>query len=154
MPIEFLNEENIDELVGIFRKGHSSSAWSHHPFDSRFLRKNLKEMIGNDAHFVCMYRKDDIIVGGWVASIGNFLFSKVPVGMEGGIYVEPEHRGGRIALLMYNEFVKWCKKMGAEPFVEIYFSHKEGNQKTYSFFEKLGMEECGKIFRSRAHGMP
>lgn len=153
MPIEFLDDKNIDELVEIFRNGHAASAWSDYVFDAKILRRNLASMIENPRDFACMYRKNGEIIGTWVASIGTFIFSSTPVGMESGIFIAPEHRGGRAALLMYNEFVKWCDKMGAEPFVEIYFSDNESNQKTYSFFEKVGMKECGKIFRGKKYGL-
>lgn len=154
MSIEFLRESNLEELVALFRRGYHDSGWEHHSFDESYLRENLRQMIGKESDFACMYRKGDRIVGGFVASLGQFLFSRTLVGMENGIYIEPEHRGGRAAFLMYNEFVKWCDKMGAEPFVEIYFSDAESNQRTYNFFTKVGMVECGKIFRSKAHGMP
>ncbi len=118
MAIEFLNAGNLEELVALFRKGYDASAWRHHPFDADFLRGNLENMIGKDDYFACLYRKDGVLVGGFVASIGQFLFSKTLSGIENGIYIEPLHRGGRIAFLMYNEFLKWCDKMRAEHGVE------------------------------------
>lgn len=154
MAIEFLSRENIGDLVALFHRGHTASAWSDYPFDPVFLRKNLDDMIGKPEYFACMYRKDGAVIGGWMASLGQFLFSEKLVGMENGIYVDRQHRGGRAALLMYNEFVKWCEKMGAEPFVEIYFSDYADNEKTYNFFRKAGMIECGRIFRSASHGLP
>lgn len=153
MPIEFLREETIDEMIELFRKGSEDSAWADYVFDADILRINLENMIGKDSKFACMYRKEGKIVGGFVASIGTLLFSAKPVGMENGIYVEPEHRGGRVALLLYNEFIKWCEKMKAEPLVEIYFSDESGNQKTYAFFRKVGMRECGRIFRGGKDGL-
>lgn len=151
MGVEFLNQDDVQEFMIIAEKCHKDSAWSDYPFDHTICAKNIKNMVVNDGGFVCIYRKKGEIIGFFLAKLGSPLFSNVLFGMESGIYIEREHRGGRVALLMYNEFREWCAKNNAESLVEIYFG--EDNEKTYNFFRKVGMNECGKVFRGGKNGL-
>jgi L-amino acid N-acyltransferase YncA len=153
MTLEFLSLSNLTEALDFAELSHKDSAWQDYPFERGTLASNLEKMIGRDNYFTCIYRKEDKIVGYFFASLGSFLFSSVLLGMENGIYIEPEHRGGRVALTMYNAFVAWCVKLGVEPFVEIYFGENDSNQRVYQFFHKVGMIECGKVFRGGKHGL-
>lgn len=145
--IEFLTEEILEEALDFAEKSHQYSAWKDYIFNRDVLRSNLKEMIGKSKYFTCIYRKDGKIIGYFFATLGQFLFSDVLLGMENGIFIEPEHRGGLIAIRMWKEFFNWCQRHNAEPFVDIYFGNDTENEKVYSFFRKLGMIECGRAFR-------
>lgn len=153
MSIEFLNETNLEEALDFAEKSHKDSAWQDYTFERPVLEQNLRKMIGNNNYFTCIYRADEKIVGYWFATLGSFLFSSVLLGMENGIYIEPAHRGGRIALIMYTEFVEWCVRKNVEPFVEIYFGENDSNQRVYQFFRSVGMIECGKVFRGGKNGL-
>lgn len=151
MGIEFLSPENVEEFMDIAQRCHADSGWADYPFERDVCAKNIMDMTKNN--FVCIYRKNSKIIGFFLATLGRFLFSDALFGMESGIYIEPEHRGGRVALLMYKEFTAWCEKNSAEPFVEIYFNDDTSNEKTYNFFRKVGMIECGRVFRGGKHGL-
>lgn len=153
MPVEYLSFANIEEGVLFAEKSHVYSAWKDYPFDRDVLRANLIKMINNPSYFTCIYRKNGQIIGYWFATLGSFLFSDVLLGMENGIYIEKEHRGGMVAYSMYQEFIRWCETMKVEPFVEIYFGKDEDNEKVYNFFRKAGMIECGRVFRGGKNGL-
>lgn len=153
MCVEYLDVYNIEELIDLSEKSHKNSAWQDYHFDRDILRKNLEKMIGKTNYFTCMYRSEGKIIGYYFASLGTFLFSSVLLGMENGIYIEPEHRGARVAVTMHKEFIAWCDKMGVEPLVEVYFGESDRNAKVYQFFTKVGMIECGKVFRGGKNGL-
>jgi GNAT superfamily N-acetyltransferase len=153
VSLEFLHGGIIEEALDFAERSHADSAWQDYVFERETLKKNLQQMEGNPSCFNCIYRKDGAIVGYFFAMLGTFLFSSKFLGMENGIYILPEHRGGRVALLMYNEFLAWCKKNDAEPFVEIYFGENDSNARVYRFFRKVGMTECGVVFRGGRNGM-
>lgn len=153
MGIEYLSEKNIEELLALVEISHPDSAWKDYPFKRDTLQKNIVKMIDKSNYFTCLYRKNESLVGYWFASVGSFLFSDKLLGMENGIYIKREHRGGRAAFLMYKEFIAWCDRLDVEPFVEIYFGTEVENTKTYSFFRRVGMVECGKVFRGGRHGL-
>lgn len=153
MPVEHLKEEDSDQFLALAEESHRNSAWGDYPFDRSVAEKNLQSMLANPNCFVCVYRNENGIVGYFLAFLGTFLFGENLFGMESGIYVKPAHRGGRAALLMFNQFQAWCLEKKAEPFVEIYYAQDEQNEKTYEFFRKAGMIECGRIFRSNKNGM-
>lgn len=153
MSVETLSRENLEELIVLYERAHSMSAWSDYPFERETFRRNIESAIDNPACFNCLYRKDGVLVGCFLATLGSPIFSSALLGMENGVYVDPEHRGGRIAFAMKSAFDEWCALHNAEPFVEIYFGNDEENEKTYNFFSKTGMIECGKIFRSKRNGM-
>lgn len=153
MGIEFLTHEKIDEACDFAEISHADSAWKDYPFERHVLGVNLARMVGNHNYFTCIYRKNGKIVGYFFATLGAFLFSSKMLGMENGIYIAPEHRGGRVALLMYNEFLGWCEQMKVEPMIEIYFGSDAGNSKVYEFFTKVGMIECGRVFRGGINGL-
>ena len=115
--------------------------------DDLFMRHNIEKTIGNEKCFSALFRSNGKIIGLMFASLGNFFFSKSLFGIESGMFVLPEHRGGRAAIAMYQEFIKWCDKNNAEPFVEIFFSDDDTNEKTYQFFRKSGLKDCGRMFR-------
>lgn len=155
MGIEFLKSENVEEFMEIAEQCHKDSAWNCYPFNREVCARKIKSMTETPDDFVCIYRKNEEIIGFFLASIGEFLFSDISFGVENGVYVKKEHRGGRAALLMKNEFDKWCSRLHlAEPLVEVYFGENADNEKTYSFFEKSGMIECGRIFRGGNNGLP
>ena len=151
MGIEYLFLTDIDEFMDISKRCHADSDWADYAFDREVCKKNIAEICKGG--FACVYRKNNEIVGFFLATLGSPLFSNRLFGMECGVYIVPEHRGGRVALLMYREFRQWCDKHDAEPLVEIYFSDDETNSKTYNFFRKSGMIECGKIFRGGQNGL-
>lgn len=147
MPIEFLSAASLEEQLDISYVSYKDSAWQDYPFEREVLKKSLEPMIGKPEYFTCMYRKNGKIIGYFFATLGSFLWSSKLMGMENGVYIEKQHRGGIIAYSMYQEFIKWCKAMKVEPFVEIYFGKDEDNKKVYSFFIKAGMAECGRVLR-------
>lgn len=151
MTIEFLSADNLEEALDFAEKFHVESAWGDYPFKRDILKKNLIIMIDKPSYFTALYRSSGAIVGCWFGSLGSFLFSDVLFGMENGIFIAPEHRSGMCAFSMYKAFKKWCDHHGVEPICEIQFGD---NDKAYTFFTRLGMLECGKIFRSKRYGMP
>jgi len=153
MPIESLSHEIMEEALDFAEKSHIDSAWQDYYFDRSILRRNLEGMVGNSNYFTCVYRKQGVIVGYFFATLGVFLFSDVLLGMESGIYIDKEHRGGSVAFKMFRAFTDWCQKMNAEPLVEIYFGTDGDNEKTYQFFRKAGMFECGRVFRGGRNGL-
>lgn len=153
MSLEFLTLDIIGEALDFAELSHADSAWKDHAFDRSVLRRNLEKMTGNPNYFTCIYRKEGRIVGYWFAVLGQFLFSDVTLGIESGIYIAREHRGGLVAYKMARAFLEWCAGHKVEPLVDIYFGSDEDNEKTYQFFRKLGMIECGRSFRGGSHGL-
>lgn len=151
--IEFLTHETLEEALDFAERSHLDSAWQDFPFERNILRYNLGRMIGNNNFLTCMYRKDGELVGYFFARVGSFMFSDKLLGMENGIYIIPEHRGGRIGYLMFCAYLNWCRKMNLEPLIDVYFGEDKDNEKTYSFLRKLGMIECGRSFRGGDHGL-
>lgn len=153
MTIEFLSHENIEEALDFAEKSHGDSGWKEYAFDRSVLRRNLIKMIGNPIYFTCLYRRHGVLIGYWFASLVSFLFSDAPLGSENGIYITPSQRGGIAAFMMYKEFKAWCDKNNVEPVAEVHFGDTESNEKAYSFFEGVGMVECGRIFRGGRNGL-
>lgn len=151
--IEYLTEETLEEALDFAEKSHVHSRWSDYHFERDFLRQNMKERIGKSQYFLCMYRVNGEIVGYFLGAPGRFLFSRRLLGLETGIFVAPEHRGGRAIIEMFRAYKVWCDSLNAEPLVEIYFGDDSENEKVYSLFRKLGMIECGRAFRGGANGM-
>lgn len=151
--LEYLSHEIMEETLDLAEKSHEDSAWKEHKFSRDVLRKNLERMVGNENYFTCVYRKNSQIIGYWFGYLGKFDFSDVTLGMESGIYIAKEHRGGRVAYKMGMAFLQWCKSKNVEPLVDIYFGSDENNEKTYQFFRKLGMIECGRSFRGGSLGL-
>jgi len=151
--IEYLTHETLEEALDFAEKSHGDSAWKDFPFKRDILRVNLQKMIGNEQFFTCMYRKDGVLVGYFFARLGYFLFSDRLLGLENGIYITPEHRGGRIGYRMFHAYLEWCRRQLSEPLIDVYFGEDKDNEKTYSFLRKLGMIECGRSFRGGNHGL-
>lgn len=149
--IEELSMENIEEGLDFAQRSHADSAWGSFPFSREILRANIQKMIGDYRCFTCIYRKEGKIIGYFFGALGRFMFSDDLLGLEKGIYIAPEHRGGRVALAMFSAFITWCKERNAEPLIEIYFGNDKDNEKVYSFLRKVGMLECGRAFRGGTH---
>lgn len=148
MTIEFLNTNNLEEILDVAEQSYRESIWANYDFSREYLKNNLIKILDNSNYFNCFYRKDNKLVGYFLARLGRFIFSEALLGMESGVYVLPEHRNSVIAPAMYKEFIAWCNEHKAEPLVEVYFG--SDNEKTYEFFKKQGLTECGKVFRGRS----
>lgn len=151
MELVALTSENIDEVVEVYREAHASSFWKDYTFDSEILKQSLLDRIGKKDSFAWFCKSDGKIVGGFFGSLGRFPFCSDLFGMEEGIYVSPEHRGSRAALLLFTAFFNWCHSHDALPFLEIYYG--EDNEKTYNFCKKMGLRECGKKFIGEKNGL-
>ena len=145
MILENITLNNLDEVMVLAERSHSESVWTDYAFDLAFCKQTVGETIGKEGHFSCVCRQEGELVGYFVASLGRSFFNKAFLAIENGVYVTPEARGGPAAFLMYKKFAEWCKMHNAESLVHVYFA--EDNEKTYAFFKKVGMRECGKIFR-------
>lgn len=153
MKLEILTLSNLSEAMDFAERSHADSAWKDYPFDRGLLCKNLEKMIGKPQYFTCICRKDGKIVGYWFATLCRLLCSEKLRGEENGIYILPEHRGGRAAYIMWAAFKEWCDEHEAEPIAAAQFSDQKSNEKAYTFFNRLGMIECGRIFRGGSDGL-
>lgn len=153
MNIEALSLENLEESLDFAERSHRDSAWQDYVFDRGILRQNLLKMIDKPQYFTCLCRKNDKLVGYWFATLCRLLCSSKLRGEENGIYVTPDHRGGRAAYSMYKKYREWCEKNSAEPIASVQFGDGESNENAYAFFKGLGMVECGRIFRGGCDGM-
>lgn len=151
--IEYLTLDTLEEALDFAEKSHGHSAWKDFSFKKDILRQNLQKMIGDERFFTCMYRKEGELIGYFFARLGCFMFSDRMLGMENGIYITPEHRGGRVGYLMFRAYLDWCERGHLEPLIDVYFGEDKDNEKTYSFLRKLGMIECGRSFRGGNHGL-
>jgi len=74
---------------------------------------SLFNIIDRDDFCVICLVNDAEVVGMLIALVTPCFFSDVSQAVEIAWYIDPDHRGTRVALKMINEYERWAKEAGA-----------------------------------------
>lgn len=114
-----------------------------------FNEEKFAAVIAHPSVFYAFYtREGGNRCGFFIGTLADQFFGDDLIGMDMGVYIEPEHRGGMGAVRMVQAFESWAKANGAK---EIYLSQSSGVDidKTVRFYEGLGYNKAGFVTKKR-----
>lgn len=112
--------------------------------------KFIIQITTNGSGAVFMLEKDGKPVGGAGVMKAQHWFKGHEVAEEMFWWIEPEHRGGRGALLLFNAIEDWYETSGAKELI-VTHTEKINPEKTAKFYLKRGFEKMETKFVRRAN---
>lgn len=148
MIIRKLEHDDIDDLVELCRS-QVTETLPHMPFEEDVVRFYASQSIDTPGHFMTIFvcvTEDGRIIGYLVAHFAPYLFCRQFTAEQEVIYVLPEYRGSRAAMMLMSHFERWARMKGA---LEVYAGVANGfnAERTTKFFEKLGFTDVGHYLR-------
>ena len=138
---------DLNAIITLAKEMHQEGLYKDIPFNSEVFIRTVSHCMRDG--FAWVGEKDEVVVCGMLATIGEYFFSKAKITSDLGLFVSKDHRKSRLALLLLKEYVSWGKNMGAS---EITMGSTNGHQGTglKKFLENsLGFEYVGEIYKLR-----
>lgn len=112
--IRMARENDLPDLLRFAREFHRSSPYRGMKFSLEKTKSGMESIIrgGGLNAVILVATKDDKPVGMVIAVCGGSEFSEDRVATELAWYVEPEHRNGKRALLLFESYEEWAKRVG------------------------------------------
>lgn len=104
----------------------------------------------NSRSIILLGCKDDQIVGMIIASTSEMLINRDIVAQELVYWIDPEHRGGRLAIQMLDAFEYWAIKVGAK-FIQMSLVATELAPKVSAIYKRKGYRPCETGFLKKAY---
>ena len=96
-----------------------------------------------DSKYAAVIEKDGEIIAFMGGDIIEPWYSDDAIGIEYGVYVWPNHRGGKCPIMLISNFVAWCKMNNVK---QIRPGISTGNTKLSGLYIALGFTKTGDNF--------
>lgn len=106
----------IDDLPAILELGgrmHLESRFRALEFDLAKVARVFEQLINSDDGIVMLAEVNGRIVGGIAGVVVEHWFSVSKVAQDFALFIEPEHRGGMLAVRLLRQYEKWAFEQGA-----------------------------------------
>lgn len=151
MKVRFAEIADTDRIVEMART--NAATVPHLTFNETRTRATIVEYLMDGRPVIWVAEADDGLAGFLMASFyahrafdGLFTVQEV-------LFVEPDRRGGRAAVLLMRAFLEWSEQMGANEVVGG-VDNATDVERTARFLEKLGFARCGHAMkRVLRHGV-
>lgn len=127
-----------------------ASPYSDVTIDIEKLEEIIGGMIDEDKTkvIVVLGLKDNIPVGIMAAQTSEMLFNRELMAQEVVYWIEPEHRGGRLALELLEAFEFWAKKVGCK-YLNLSALETEHIDKVSKLYNRRGYDLSERAFLKR-----
>lgn len=139
--LRLIEEADIPEVLAAGREHIASSNYAPMGFDDEKAAGFIRRLMSVGLAAVAV--DDGKIVGGILGDVVEPWYSKNRMGIEHVLYVLPEYRGGRAALMLVKAWVRWCLDEGA---TQIRPGVSTGCVAAEAFYERLGFKRAGGLF--------
>lgn len=132
----------LDDLPAILELGgrmHLESRFKALPFDLGKVAGIFERLISG-AGIVMLAEVDGRIVGGIAGIVLEHWFSTTKVAQDFGLFIEPEHRGGMLAVRLLRKYEAWAFEQGAHA-VEMGINTGVHVEQTAKLLELMGMRQ-------------
>ena len=133
------HEDLLDIVIAAknFSKEASEKSWAK--FYSNKVSVLFGQLIESEYGFVHMALHDDEVVGGLVAVISEMPINSYLVAQELMLWIDPDHRNGKTAPKMIEEYVNWAREKGCR-FVRLSEIDSVLNGKAGILFKRKGFD--------------
>lgn len=141
MKVRFAQERDIEDIIAMGRH-NCEQTMAGSPYEPERVAKVFAEYLetGNPSFFVC--EKKDTVVGFLLVGFGDYDYRSGFFTIQKVLYVKPENRGTRAAVLLTKHLVDWSRELGA---TEIIGGNDNDFQsdRTSKFLERFGFRKVG-----------
>ena len=116
MKVRFAQERDFEDILAMGRH-NCEQTMPHHTYEPERVAVVFQEYLdtGNPTFFVC--EKEDRIVGFLLVGFGSYDYRSGFFTIQKVLYVKPENRGTRAAVLLMKHLVDWSRELGASEIV-------------------------------------
>jgi len=134
-----------DAVVELGRQNCALST-PHLEFSEEVTRATYRDYLATAASTIFVAEHDGEVVAFLLATISTYRQSAGIFTTQEVLFVKPEYRGSRAAVLLMKELVRWSKMLGAK---EITGGNDNGFQsdRTARFLEHFGFKQVGNFMR-------
>lgn len=142
--------EDVAEMVECGAQMHAASSFSPLSFSREKVAQNL--LNGIETAFVALSVDDaGRITGGLHGDVIEPYYSTDRMGIELFVYVRPEARGSRAALMLLRAWIRWCVASGAK---QIRPATAAKSPEADRLYRALGFEPVGALYVMNAKDFP
>jgi L-amino acid N-acyltransferase YncA len=143
-------EEDIEDVVEMARLNVEETR-SEHGFSADRVREVYNRYIENGNPVVYIAEHQRKAVGFLLASVCRFQFADGHFGVQEVLFVRPEFRGTRAAVLLMKHLIAEAERQGLK---ELVGGNDNGfnSDRTRKFLEHFGFETVGYSMRRMLHG--
>jgi GNAT superfamily N-acetyltransferase len=148
MRVRTATGSDVPALIVLGRHMHHESRYRDLPFEALRVGFSLHRWIAADANRVTVAETKGRMVGAMVSAIGSWYFHGGKQASDLALYVLPEYRGSRAALLLVRDFLAWA---AANDCIEATIATSTGinAESAGRFLAHTGFESCGGVFKQR-----
>ena len=147
MFVRLALEEDVEEIVGMARENNESTcAHEYHLFDPDRVRATFFRYIDTaESTFFVVEDKRKVI--GFLQAY-MFAYDHRPglYTTQKVLYVKPEHRGSRGAVLLMKELIAWTRRVGGDR-IEGGNDNSFNSERTAKFLGHFGFKQVGYAMR-------
>lgn len=150
--IRLATEADVAHLVELARAMHAeATALAHTTFDDEKVGVAFQRSIGDGPAFVHLDPAGEID-GMLLALVGERWYSRERMVSDLVVYMRPARRGGLGGYRLLDALLAWCEDRGIAPQnVQLGITTGVQPAATGAFYERLGFESAGAIYRLRSY---
>ncbi len=141
MKVRFAQERDIEDIIAMGRHNVEQTLPGQ-PYEPERVATLFSEYLetGNPTFFVC--EKAEAVIGFLLVGFGDYDYRSGFFTIQKVLYVKPENRGTRAAVLLTKHLVDWSRELGAS---EIIGGNDNDFQsdRTSKFLERFGFRKVG-----------
>jgi L-amino acid N-acyltransferase YncA len=149
--LRLATEEDIPTLVEMAAVMHATSSFAPLAYSPEKMAQSLAQGIRTAFVAVSVDDADGAITGAIFGDVVAPCYSTDRMGVEIGIYVSPERRGGRGALMLVAAWVRWCVASGAK---QIRPGTAATSPAADRLYRGLGFEPVGQLYVMNERDFP
>ena len=149
--IRLFNEEDFPELLRLGKMMHEESNFRTLDFiDSKLIEIGKRCINTPNDYLGILNENNGEINGMFIGYITPFFFSDQKIATDFVLFINPEHRGGTLAIRFILEYEKWAKENNAKQIkLGIYTGVNE--YRTSELYKHLGYKHSGVTFKKEIH---
>lgn len=141
-------DQDIPRLVELaFMMHRESPNYRDIPFDAEKFDETLRLLIGG-AGVVFVAEKDGVVVGAVGGAVAEFFFSRERYASDIGLFVDPAHRHGILAMKLVIAFKRWAEYIGVKE-VRMGITTGIHVEDTARLYMAAGMDYLGPVLSRR-----
>lgn len=136
---------DMPALLQLGERMHAESAFARHAFDTETATDTITSYISLPHRALWVALRGDVVVGGLLAFIAPFYFSRALYAGELALYVGAEHRGGSAAFRLVRELLAWAREKAVAE-VRVGVTAGINNPVGVKLYTGMGFRPSGDIF--------
>ena len=149
--IRHIEEKDIRELIILGKHLHEHGEYGWLPYSTEKVNQLFRKCLKFDMLTCIVAEKNSKVIGFMIVAIQDYFFNYKKMCSDLGLFISEEHRKDiktPIKILKFAE--SWAKERDVQ---EMFFGNTVNvkNSKVKAFYERLGFDTVGNIFKKRVN---